>query len=431
MSPEEPIAGSQGDGTDRSRDPGKSRPPLLALEESFLRACDRAFPTWKHLVLFVAATTVAKLWLLSHTLGSNDASTWVGFARLALSKGPVAGYGEVGPSFNHPFLGTLAVTGSLALARALGFPVFSQEDVPALAFFVRLPALLGDLLGTLALFHLLAARLPLERARFLAAAHAASPLVALAGLYHGNTDLLWVALVVLSALALEKERPAAAGALLAAAASVKVAALVALPALAVAARRQPRFAIGFLLAFLLFFVPPLAGSWSAGVAFSQQPFVQCVFGYRGTLTDQPWPPQSVLAFFGREAHDGLRRAAPFVVVAWAAAWSWVRRDRPASELVAVSIALSLLLAPTFGVQYLAWLALPVFFLGGRSALAFHVTAAVQAALIYASLGGFRAPSFYANSKLPHEEIAAWPSWATWLALLSILVAAVMPKSKGP
>jgi len=367
--------------------------------------------------------------MLSHTVGTNDALTWIGFAQVALSKGPLAGYVEIGPSFNHPLLGTLSVTASLALARVLGFPVFTDENVTALAFFVRLPALAGDLIGTFALAHILASRVRVEHARALTAAYAASPLVALAGLYHGNTDLLWAALAVTAALALERSRAGVAGALLGAALSVKVAALVAVPALAAVAWRErtaPRFAIGFVGAVAVLFLPPLCLGWKDGASLGEQPFVHCVFGYRGAITIQPWPPGSFLGFWGARIHLAFASVAPEVILAATTAWA-VACARPgrACEAVAVAIAISLFLAPTFGAQYLAWFALPVFVLGARAALPFHAAAALQAALIYRALHGFEGPRYYASSKNPHGDIAAWPGFLTWAVIGAIIVSALV------
>ena len=331
------------------------------------------------LVALLVATTVVKLRVLASTEGSSDCLTWVHFAEVCRANGPFAAYEIMGRPFDHPLLGQLAVTGSTVLGHLLHV---SNEP-----FLVRLPALAGDLLAAAVLGPLLSDRFGVRRARHLVGLYLSSPLVLLAGLYHGNTDLLLFALVLASALALERDRPALAGAILAAATSVKLPALVALAPLGVVALRKGgavRFSAAFLLGAAVWFVPPLVGSGA--------PFVHYVLRYRGTVANQPWPPTTnVRDLLGGEAVLWYaRRAGPILFVLLSSTAIAARRER-AGDALALVLGVALLVMPLFGVQYFVWFAVPVLLLGVRSAVSYHLVGAYHAASVYAFWGGFHPP----------------------------------------
>jgi hypothetical protein len=362
---------------------------------------ERILSPW--LIALALATTAMKLVLLAKTEGSNDAHTWIRLASTCLEYGPFASYRIVGFDLNHPLLGLLTVSASLSFGRHLHL----GSDF----FWVRVPALAGDLLGAVALGQLLAARSGASAARRTVAFYLASPLVFLVGLFHGNTDILWVAGTLHAALALEKRRPALAGLLLAAAAAVKLPAVVFVVPLALAAAREKAvvpFATAFGVTILAFFLPPLL--------LSGDPFVRFVLGYRGIPSNHPWPPSMLPWSLYAE------NSAPFIILA-TVVLALVLRQPPA-ERVALTVGVVLVLMPRFGIQYLGWFALPVMVVGLRAAIPYHFFAAYQAALIYLAWGA-GAPPYCADSGVPWGPIPVWPSFLTWASILLALAVLVL------
>jgi hypothetical protein len=361
------------------------------------------------LAAVVAFAFALKLGLLAVTQGTNDVDAWRGFVEAYRAHGPFAAYGVVGAALNHPLLGFLAVTASANLGRALH--LFHD------AFWLRIPALAGDAITIAVLGPLLSDRFGVKQARWLVAFYALSPIVLLAGLFHGNTDVLWGAGVLAATLALERERPATAGLLLAAASSVKVAAVPMLVPLALTAARRKmsaRLYAGWLAGMVALFGPCLL--------FGGSPFVEFVLGYRGCMTGHPWPqllehvlPESLWARY--QENSGPLIIAIMSVMAAVLS----RRGAKPGEAVAASMGIILLLVPCFGPQYLVWFALPVMLLGLRSAAPYHLLAAIQAGSLYARWGGARWP-YHADCTAVRWTAERWHAVLTWSCIaVSVLV----------
>jgi hypothetical protein len=356
--------------------------------------------------LLVVATAL-KLALLATTIGTNDAYACFRFGVFAHDHTLAGSYSFFGGELNHPPLGLFLMADAIELWRDVGLDAF---------FWLRLPALAGEIYALVAVSELLADRLSPRDARTVLALLIASPL-GFAEVYHGNTDPLWIAFVLFSTLELERGRAARAGALAAIAVAIKLPATCALAPLAVVAWREGRLS-RFAGAFLAITAPIFGATMLA----AGEPFVRSVFGYRGTVTHQPWGLVSLLDALGSTelAEDYRRVGGPLALgVSVASALAFRRRGR-AGEAVIVALASLLALAPVFGVQYLAWLAAPVGLLGVRAIASYHATAALQALLLYASWGAFRAP-YFADSQSAPGTPSGLPAAATWIVVAAVTV----------
>lgn len=376
------------------------------------------------LLVLLAVATLAKLWMLAHTVGSNDTWSLFRFGMTALQPGvPLfESYRTNGPEQNHPHGGLLLFMGCLRVWQLVKHPAEAW-------FWLRLPALAGDLLGTWALAGLLRDRFPRSTAQGILALVIVSPLIASVGLYHGNTDMLCVGLALTAALALERDRPALAGVLVVAAASVKVPAIVSAAPLGLVALREgkaPRFCLGAGLAALASFGPAFV--------LGGEPYRRDVFGYLGTVTEQPWPPALLLARLGLDAVDFYEHRSKFFVVPATVlvSLSFWKRGR-AGDALACVFGTTLLLVPCFGAQYLAWFAAPVALLGARAAFSFHLAGAAQALVIYAAYGGLSAATHYfAYTQQPlASPLSPLPGFLTWTVVAaSVALALARPAWLG-
>lgn len=171
---------------------------------------------WLALVIAIVGLAL-RLWFVFGTEGTPDVAYWAGHA---------AGIEKLGFDYyrtswvvNHPPAALLAVH---ALWRFAGW-----SGVP-FRIVLRLPLLLADVASALLLLRGLGDR---SLGRKAAAALWLSPLAIVLSSYHGNTDSLLGTFALASAVAMGRGWPLLAGAALGAGAGVKVAIMIALPAL--------------------------------------------------------------------------------------------------------------------------------------------------------------------------------------------------------
>ena len=244
-------------------------------------------------------------------------------------------------------------------------------------FLVRVPAVLAGILSTLLVFELLRSRRSLREATVAAVLVACSPVLFTISGFHGNTDPVFVLLALAAAwLLTERRRPTAAGLAIALALSIKVVPVAALAVLLVAAWRG-RYGLARLVAgaagvVVVLWTPVLVRHWRV--------FVQNVVGYEGTdSANSPWGlvllahrlglGRQEVAFLygpGRFAILLVCSAVPVVLI-------W-RKPSAAPHGVALALVLTLLLSPTFGVQYFAWALAPAYLLDTWMATAYNALA---------------------------------------------------------
>ena len=288
----------------------------------------------------------AKLLVAATTTGTDDLLFFETFARAIGKVGPVAVYhGSFPVRYNHPPL-TGLLLGALDWLTRRGVPF-------RLAF--RSLAIAADLGSTLLVFEVLARRVPARTAAVTAALVAVNPVMAIISAFHGNTDGLFVFLLLLAAwLLLDRDAPAAAGLALAAAAGIKPVPLLLVPVFAALLARRPaarrvRFGAAFAAA--------TAALWAPALARELPAVRRNVLGYAGHQTD--WGvvllvraarlPQATVAFLAGPGRWPLVVAS----VLPAALWAWRRPERGYAAL-ALSLVSFLVLTPAWATQYLVW-----------------------------------------------------------------------------
>ena len=363
----------------------------------------------RQVVLGVALLLTAfKLLVATGTKGTIDLQHWNEFADGVRRLGPIGVYtGHFDALYNHPPL----------VGWWLESVAWLDTHGVSLRLTVRLPAILADIVSALLVFELLRTRRSLREATVAGVLVAASPILVVISGYHGNTDPVFIMLVLLSAYLLSDRRaPYWAGLVIGLAVSVKLVPVVVLPVLLVAAWRSRflgRFLLGGVTVVAVLWVPAVVKQWAdlkAGVldyAGSNQGSSQWGIGQLVR-----WLPGSQ---HSTELIDGPGRFVVLLVCSLLPAWWVLRRPRAAPEGAALALCLFLLLTPTFGTQYLAWAAAPAYLLS------------VPAAATFSALAGVLLVEAYTrwNHGLPWDAARMWGldvfavgvGVLAWLALL--------------
>jgi len=191
---------------------------------------------WLALIL---AGFAARLYLWWISIGTNDSINWHEFGSSIASNGLAATYQYL-ERFNHPpLMGLYAMEASRWSYNLLTF-----------AHYLKIPGLAGEALTLWAL-----ARFASLKA---AVAYAWLPASILVSGFHGNTDCLYAALVLVAVIAFDRQLYFLAGLLLAASLNVKLIPLMLLPLVFIASPN--RTALLRLAAGLV--VGPLALGWA-------------------------------------------------------------------------------------------------------------------------------------------------------------------------
>lgn len=359
-----------------------------------------------------------RLWLASSSRGTNDIATWQKFADFVAQDGVIRGY-QVVVGFNHPPLIAYVamLVGRLAAATHVRFEVL-----------FKLVPLAGDVLSAAVLLRLTRrdTRRAIDTLRYFACALVS---VLVTG-YHGNTDPLCVAFVLLAAVELDDGRPARAGLAFAAALNVKLIPLVVAPGLVLACRRWRdvvRLAAGTLVG-LTPFVPVLVRAPMAfyrnAIAYNSSPNYWGIYGFM-LLAGQGGriaPPAAVSAAWY------WTHGRYFILAAVVAAAGLGRLRVPgwsAVRAATVALAAFLVFTPGFGVQYLVyvvplWLA----FEPGRAFL-YATTSGLFALLVYYELWTGERP-YYSVFNRHYPLAAAWLGAIVWGQLAWLFARALVP-----
>lgn len=369
------------------------------------------------LALVVTVVTVGKTAIAATTFGSNDVQHWAEFAAGVRAAGPTGVYGLSFPlPYNHPpLIGYLlelvnAVTGTSAAGTGSAFPLA-----------IRLPAIAADVVTPFLVLALLARRRPQREALAAAVLVALSPVLLVVSAYHGNTDPVFVMLLLASLyLLVDRALPASAGVVLALALSVKIVPVVVVPVLlvlAVRAGRGPalRFCAGLGLTLAAVWAPALLTHWHA--------VTHDVLGYAGIGARQ-WGLVQLSKGLGHPGWgDWLSGPGRFVVLAVAAgvpAWTAWRLPARGAECTALAVALFWFLSPAFATQYLVWLVAPAYLLTFWGATAYNLVAGSLLLVVYTRWSG-GLPWDHANSSPLTRSEVVW-AFAAWLVAGWVVVA---------
>ena len=163
---------------------------------------------WLAAVLGGAA---ARLWLWWVSLGTNDVTSWYKYGESIAANGLAETYRNI-QLFNHPPLMGL---------YAMQAWWWSGKDLWTFAHLMKIPGLAGEALTLWALWRFAGPKA--------SAAYAWLPAAIFVSGFHGNTDCLYAALLLVAVIAFDRQRYFFAGLLLAAALNVKLIPLVLLP----------------------------------------------------------------------------------------------------------------------------------------------------------------------------------------------------------
>lgn len=329
------------------------------------------------------AAFLAKLLISMGTYGTQDITTWAGFALGVSQRGPVGIYGinfgELnGTLYNHPPL----VGYYLEVVNKI-----SQWGIP-LRVTIRAVSSAADVISGLLVFEILRRRGSLLRSTISGMAVGASPVLFLISGYHGNTDPLFVMLVLLgSFLIIDKRMALLGGVALGLAIGVKLVPIVVLPTIAVYLVRHRRDLLvragaGFGVTFVVTWSPAILNQWDG--------LKRNVLGYAG-INDRPWGLVRFADGLGWSwASQFLIGPGKYVVLLLCAlipaALTW-QRPKLAMESMAMSLVAFLVLSPAFGVQYLAWAVAAAYLLDFWSATLYNVLGGLLLFQIYSYWNG--------------------------------------------
>jgi hypothetical protein len=340
--------------------------------------------------------------------GTNDIVSWEVFAIQITEHGVLWMYNNV-PLWNHPPLMGYMVEGLRTLAPALGWPFPPTFKLVPIA---------ADGLSALLIFRVWLARTGDYRAARRALLWFAFSFNAiLVSGYHGNTDPLVGALVLAACVAVDRRRFLLGGALLAAAVNVKLIPLLLAPLLV--ARSTFREIVGFAAGLALGALPFLPVIWLTG-----EGFVSHAVAYRSNFDNWGVPLFiRAMGHVGGESvveqwREGYVRIGPalivmgVLIVAGYARW---RQRFSVYERAALGLAIFLILAPGFGVQYTAILGPLLLAFSAQWGAAWAMVSGLFLLVAYAtfSTGDFPLYSYFDS---PFHTPAAVTGFAAWMAL---------------
>jgi hypothetical protein len=373
------------------------------------------------LVWLVLSGLGLRLLLGAVSVGTNDISLWYRYSAAIEANGLAALYAKE-PLFNHPPLAGYLGRYSFTLARMLGLPF---------PYVFKVPTILADVLTAYLVWVVSKRRLGLGSAHRALAMYALSVCSILISAYHGNTDSLCCALAFLSLfLVEEKKRHFSGGLALAAAINVKLIPAFIFPAMVMGYRSKKDCLV-----------------FTAGTSLGALPFVAMIIVAGHSFTKNVFQYNSIYELWGIQAflyaseqlsmamtssttnlvgdvsyfYSVLGRYVVAISIATLCLYVRVKTAGDRYEMCAMSIALFLLLAPGFGVQYAVY---PV---------AFIFAVSLWWGAVYATVAGAFIVILYCHFVVSYLPLASWhvlpyppryalPATMTWGVLVAFLIA---------
>ncbi|HWO08563.1 MAG TPA: glycosyltransferase 87 family protein [Polyangiaceae bacterium] len=345
-----------------------------------IRSLFSGYDTGTQALLALAALAfMARAFVIVMSVGSNDMTTWLGFAE-KISETSVGQLYDEHKMFNHPPLMGLFASAAYDLSRVIGV---------RFEWLFKAPLLLADVACAWLLFLNWQSR-GIRRAAAVVALFAWNPASILIGAYHGNTDALCVSFMLLSAILMDRALAFWSGLALAAAINVKLIPVLLIVPLWVCVRDRQgalRFLAGLSIGALPF-LPYMIGHWHG--------FYQHVLSYRSN--PRLWGIPFILAQLQDVEHVGTAALAlakfwakkgTLALLCWPVLLAWWRRKRQpdfgARELGACTLLGFMVLTPGWGVQYLVYPVPLLFAVNVELALWYSTLAGLNAFALYASL----------------------------------------------
>lgn len=287
------------------------------------------------LVRLIVVAVLLRLAIIVLSVGSNDVVIWAAIANHIRDFGLLSAYEAIFEA-NHPPLAALYMSWAMSVGDSLSFP-----------WLVKVPALVGDLGTAALLWHVVAGR-GADVARRVTVAYLFNPLTILLTAFHGNTDVLYVALLFAATVAIAEERPGWAGLLYGATLNVKLLPLAFGAAFLVLLIRR-----GGLARFAAAAAVTLAPMWTV-MALRPAAVPGRLIGYQNPAAE-PWGLTG-LELLARDAeqiwYHAHGRGLLAVALVLVAGYAYNRHLDP-YRTVGLTVATFLLFTPAFGLQYLA------------------------------------------------------------------------------
>lgn len=373
-----------------------------------------------HTTCIVGVALVAltlKLAIAYNTIGTNDAITFYGFAKVLSQNGLEFTY-QHSRYFNHPPLTAYYLRGILALTEQ----PWCQAAGIHFPFLLRLPGIVADFLVVLVLLKMTKTGVFIPI--WALALFAISPVSLMVSGFHGNTDPVMVLFLVCAAFMCLREKPALCGLFFALSCQIKVIPLLLLPVFFffwIARRRglpfsavfatccvglwaQPIFQFPILFAKNVLLYGSYWGGW--GITYCIRLTNWPPFNGTGAPFDLPMPVVATAL---------LLKVA---VVAGVFAIALHRRSlngRGLVDSVAYAWIIFFLLSPGVCVQYLVWLAPFILILSSSLYLWLTVSSSIFLFVFYNTIArGF--PWFVAISD---KRNLTWVPWSLlpWVVLI--------------
>jgi len=208
--------------------------------------------------------------------------------------------------------------------------------------------------------------------------------------------------------------------------SIKLVPVVLAPVLLVVLVRLGRraltaFAGGGAAVFLLLWVPILTSRWHA--------FQEQVLRYDGSGPRQ-WGLVQFLAWVHLPGVGGFLagpgRAGVLAVSGLAAATVVWRRPRAVAQAAGLSLVLFLLLAPAFGMQYLAWPLAGAYLIETRAATAYNIAASIFLISVYDRWDDAPPWRWYRATGAPFTSAELALMAVTWVSLAAVAFIGLRP-----
>jgi hypothetical protein len=385
-------------------------------------SAERARLLSQALLAIGAGAIAVRVLLMLFSIGSNDMTTWHGFAE-QITRTSIGKLYDEHELFNHPPLMGFFASATYTLAEWL--PI--RFD-----YLFKAPMILADV-ATAALLYQRYKAQGEERAALVFALFCCNPVSILITAYHGNTDSLCASLALLSAVLMDTRRVFWSGLALAAAINVKlIPVLLIAPLLScVRGRRGAALFLAGLSIGALPFVPYLLEHWPG--------FYKHVLAYRSGarawgITYALFKLGSVLGVLGKPCRSIARfwiEHGFIGVLAWplilAALQRFKRPGWSACELAAFSMLGFLVITPGWGVQYLVYPVALVFAVSIERGVVYALVNGLLAFLIYAALwtGDFPLYSNFFVRGLPNQPMLF--GVVAWLVVARVLYELMRPQ----
>jgi len=339
--------------------------------------------TWAAVSLFVAAGLIGfviRFAVARWSLGTNDIVTWERFAAQVKANGVLYQYAH-DTGFNHPPLMGQLARASLWFSELVGIRF-------AVAF--KLPVIFADMAAAFLVAFIWFRRRGWPTAILALALYSMNPVSILVSAHHGNTDCLCASLVLLSAFFCGEFRlPFWAGLALGAAINVKLIPAFCVPAILLAGQHTRKDVLHFLGGLALGVVPFLPIIFVCWADFHRN-----AIAYNSNLAN--WGVTYFLRTLGGDrrlaawsqsaviSYQALGRKLIELSVVFASTYLGIMRRADVYRVTAVSIALFLIFAPGFGIQYLAYMCPILFAVSSWWGFAYSMVAGSFAGLVYFS-----------------------------------------------